>query len=155
MFGAPYVPIRRKYISRLLAFGELKSQDVFFDLGSGDGRVLIASAKDCDVSAAVGYEVGLWPYARSLWLIWRSGFKNISVHQETIFRADLAGATCVYCYLMPKLMDRVAGKLEHELRPGARIIVPSFPISIEKHPQLRLKKEEKIGSITAYLYEKI
>jgi len=153
--GAPYVPMRRKLVKQLLAFGDLNSKDILYDLGSGNGQVLIASVRDFHVREAVGYEIAPWPFFLSRWRIKRSGLKKISLHRQNFLDADLSQATFVYAYLFPKIVDRLAVKLAGELGPGTKVLVPSFPIDLARHPEFLLKKEAKIGNITAYLYEKI
>src|SRR5260221_284067 len=77
--GVPYVPIERHLIPNLLDFGNLKPEDIFCDLGSGDGRVLISAVKNYHVSEAKGYEVAPWPYFKSLLAVRRNHLKNIHV----------------------------------------------------------------------------
>ena len=152
--GAPYVPMQRKNLSDLLKFGGLSPEDVFYDLGAGDGRVLLFAANNFRVKRAVGYEAAPWPYVRSRWLIRRSGLRNVSVIRKDLLGADLTEATFIYMYLFPKLVDRLAGKLALELQPGTKVLCPDFPIDLDRHPEFSLKKERKIGTMTAYLYEK-
>lgn len=154
MLGAPYVPIRRKYVYDLLRFGGLSSDDILYDLGSGDGRVVIAGVKKFGVKEAIGIEATSWPYYKSKFLIRDLGEK-IKILRDNFFKTDLSKATFVYIYLFPELVDRLAGKLETELQSGTKVLCPSFPIDTAKHPRFILKKESKVGSITAYLYEKI
>jgi hypothetical protein len=58
-------------------------------------------------------------------------------------------------YLFPKLVDRLAPKLACELVSGSKILCLSYPIDLTRHKQFKLLKSEKIGKITAYLYERI
>lgn len=153
--GAPYVPVRAWMMRPLLTFVDAGPADAFYDLGSGDGRMLILAKREFGVSRAIGYEVGSWPYWKSRWLIRHSGLQGISVHHQNLFYGDYRDATCMYLYLFPKLIDRLAKKFSEELRPGARVLCLSFPIDTKRHTQFRLKKSEKIGTLTAYLYEKI
>ena len=155
LHGAPYVPMERYRLDKLLAFGELNSRDVFCDLGSGDGRVVLTAVRDFHVAQARGYEIAPWPYWKSRWKISRSGLQNVTVSNRSFFDADMKDVTCIYAYLFPKLIDRVAAAFARDLVSGTHIICPAFPIDLAKHPQFRLKKEEKIGTLTAYLYEKI
>ncbi len=153
IYGAPYVPIRKKLAKDLLFFGELSAGDIFYDLGSGDGRVLISAVKDFGVERAIGYEVALWPYLRSRFLIKRSHLDDrISVRRKNVFKGDLSGASFIYMYLFPKLVDKLAYKIAGECQIGTKILCPSFPINIAEHPKLKLLKSEKIDRITAYLY---
>ena len=155
LYGAPYVPIENYRLHKLLVFGGVGPGDVLYDLGSGDGRVMIAATRDLGAAEAVGYEIAPWPYWKSRWHIARLGLTNVTIHHQSFFDGDFSPATCVYAYLYPKLVDRIANKLARELAPGTRVICPSFLIDTNRHPEFRLKKEEKIGRLTAYLYEKI
>ncbi len=156
IYGAPYVPIRKKLVKDLLFFGELSAGDIFYDLGSGDGRVLISAVKDFGVERAVGYEVALWPYLKSRFLIQRADLgNNIDVKRKNFFGADFSQVAFIYMYLFPGLVDKLAYKIADECQAGTKILCPSFPIDIAKHPKFKLLKSEKTGRITAYLYEKI
>jgi len=154
--GAPFVPIPVKAVPELLGFGELLASDVYYDLGSGDGRTLISAVRDFRVQHAVGFEIAPWPYRLSLWRVKRARLgANIQINRGNFFSTDLSGATFIYIYLFPKLVDRLATKFESELKVGTKVLCPSFPIDTAKHPSFSLKKSEKIGTITAYLYVKV
>jgi hypothetical protein len=153
--GAPYVPMGQNKVHHLLEGADIQSSDVLFDLGCGDGRILLAGVREYHVKKAVGYEVAPWPYWRCRWNIWRSGLKNIEVRHQNFFESDLKEATLVYAYLFPKLMNRLAKKLARDLAPGARVFCPAFPINLTEFPEFRLIKEEKIAKLTTYLYQKI
>jgi hypothetical protein len=154
--GAPFVPVKRKSVRDLLVFGGLSSGDTFYDLGSGDGRVLISAARDFGVRKAVGCEVALWPYLESKFWVRRSGLDGrVSICRKNFFKADLADATFIYIYLFPALVNRLASKLAGETNAGAKILCPSFPIDLDRHPQFKLLKSEEIGKMTAYLYQRV
>lgn len=154
--GAPYVPVRKKLTRDILLFGGLSARDVFYDLGSGDGRVLITAVKDFRAKKAVGYEVALWPYLKSKFLIRRAGLKNIiAVNRKNFFKVNLSPATFIYIYLFPRIMNRLAGKVAEECRSGIKVLCPSFPIDVNKHEELKLIKAGNFGKMTAYLYQKI
>jgi hypothetical protein len=156
IYGAPYVPIRKKLAKELLAFGGLSESDIFYDLGSGDSRVLIAAARYFQVKKAIGYEIALWPYLKSNLLIKSSHFDNrLSVYRKDFFKGDLSAASFIYMYLFPKLIDKLAFKIANECQPGTKVLCPSFQIDIARHPEFRLLKIGKVGKITAYLYQKI
>lgn len=155
-YGAPYVPMKKKFVKWLLDFGRVLKDDIFYDLGSGDGRVLVSAVREFGVKRAVGYEVSVWPYLESKFLLWQTGMsKDIEVSRQNFFKADLPKATFIYMYLFPKLVDRLAGKIAKECGSGTKILCPSFPIDTAKHPEFKLLKSEKIGKITAYFYQKI
>ncbi|HEY4506803.1 MAG TPA: class I SAM-dependent methyltransferase [Candidatus Paceibacterota bacterium] len=154
--GAPYVPVSRKVTKRLLEWGGVSSEDIFCDLGCGDARLLISAVRDFGVKKAVGYEIAPWPYMKARLLLMVSGLKDrIKILHRNIFNADLGDASFVYLYLMPKTVDRLAIKMSKELSLGAKVLCISFPIELDRHPEFKLLKSEKLGKITAYLYGRI
>ena len=156
VYGAPYVPIRKKLIEDLLFFGGLLADDIFYDLGSGDGRVLMSAIKNFGVEKAIGYEIAPWPYLESRFLIKHSRLDSrISVCRKNFFKTSLCEASFIYMYLFPGLVDKLAYKIADECRAGTKILCPSFPIDIARHPEFKLLKSENFGKITAYLYQKI
>lgn len=156
IFGAPYVPISKKSIKKILALVDLKKEDAFFDLGSGDGRVLIEAVRNFDIKKAIGYEIGLWQYWKSKFLINYAGLKDrIKIFNKNFLKADLSGARVIFLYLYPKLVQRLALKFSQELKPGTKIISVSFKIEEPKKFALELLKIEKIDRFTVYLYQKI
>lgn len=155
-YGAPYVPISRKLIQQTLVFGGIRQDDVFYDLGSGDGRVLLAVTRIFKPQRAVGYEAALWPYIKSKFLIRRAGLeKNIIVFRGNFLKADLREATFVYMYLFPETVDRVSQKISTECQPGVKILSLRFPISNPGYSKIRLLDSLKLNKMTAYLYESI
>ena len=153
-YGAPYVPISKKLIKDLLIFGELSSQDIFYDLGSGDGRVLLSAVQYFNVKKAVGCEISPWPYLKSRILARNLGLR-ILVKRENILKTDLADATFVFMYLFPRLIDEVVYRIEVRADSGTKILCPGFEINLNKHPGLKLIKSKKVDKIMAYLYEKL
>lgn len=151
--GAPFVPMKKSAISRLLSFGGLVPNDVFYDLGCGDGRILRSAAKDFHVNRARGYEIAHWPYFLCRYKNYRNKAKNIDVLCQSSFDADIKDATFIYLYLFPPLVDKLAYKIEKEVKIGTKVLSPGFSIDTGKHPRFKLKKEEKFDTMTTYLYE--
>ena len=152
--GAPFVPIKNNLVKSLLEFGGVSAKDIFYDLGCGDGRVLLSAVRDFSVQKTIGYEISLWPYLESKFLFWQVG-KAAELHRCDFFKTDLSSATFIYMYLFPKLVNNLAGKIAKECNPGTKILCPSFEIDLKTRREFKLLKSEKIGKITAYLYEKI
>lgn len=151
--GAPYIPLSQKLIRKILSFGGLSSNDVFYDLGCGDGRILISGLSNFNVSKAVGYEVAPWPYFKTLFLIKRNRFKKIDLFRKNCLKADIGQATFIYLYLFLKLVDKVAYKIATNGTPGAKILCVEFPIDTNQHIEFQLLKSEKIDNLMVYLYE--
>lgn len=155
LHGAPYVPIKRRHIKSLLSWAGLSADDIFYDLGCGDGRLLISAVKDSGVKGAIGYEVAIWPYLEARFACWNSGVDGrIKIFRRDFLKTDLGEASFIYAYLFPGLINKLASKMAGELRTGTKILCPSFPIDLERHPEFKLLKTGKFDKITAYLYEK-
>jgi len=120
--GAPWVPSRRRSVRRMLEMAGVRAGEVVYDLGSGDGRVLIAAARDFG-ARSVGVEIDP---LRAWWTRLRVaavGLRDrVSVVRGDFFTQDLASADVVVLFLTQATNDRLADKLRRELRPGARVI---------------------------------
>ena len=139
---APFVPITRLVLESLVALVEPKPGDLWVDLGSGDGRVLIAACKRYDVRG-LGIEriSSLRMYSRLQ--IFRAGLqKKIKIKSGNFFNVDLSRADVVSFYLLPETSERLMIKLRRELKPGARIIFHRYGI-----PGLRLKHEDPVHKV--------
>ena len=156
-YGTPYIGIPKKSVREILAFGELDSSDIFYDLGSGDGRVLTAAAEYFKIARAAGFEMAPLPYfiSRIRIALKRLG-EHITIHYKSFLKADLSSASFVYVYLYRELLnEKVAPKLARELRHSTKVLSCSSPIDTTRYPQFHLLKTSKIGNITVFLYEKI
>src|ERR1700722_11917489 len=123
--GAIYFPTTPRGVLKMLAFAEIKPGQRVVDLGSGDGRILIAAAK---VGAdTVGYEINPILVRQSRRAIARASVaKNAVVHWESFWRVDLSEFDVVIVYGIPYIMNSLQKKLERELRPGTKIISNAF-----------------------------
>ena len=118
---APFVPTPWHVIDRMLLEAGVTEDDIVFDLGSGDGRILLRAAKDLGAHG-VGYEINpdLVEEARSA--VDAAGVsEQVEIRQGDMFEADLSQATVVTLFLMPSAQRRLRPKLLAELRPGTRI----------------------------------
>ncbi len=126
--AAPWLPVRNRDIGRIVTLARLSSQQVFFDLGSGDGRVLMALGRNCR-ARTIGYEVSVLPFLYSQIRLLTAGLhKCVEVRFADFFTADLSPADVVFCFLTPMAMKKIAPKFRAELKPGARVISYSFSI---------------------------
>lgn len=143
IFGSPYVNLDKKVIKRAIELSELKKGEIFYDLGCGSGESLnIASGSG---AKAIGFEVSPWPYLIAK--IKTLFTKNTTVKLLNIFRVDLSEADVIYCYLLPSLIAKLENKVKTELKSQTRIVSVDFPFNY-----LKLKKSEKLGIHTIYLY---
>jgi SAM-dependent methyltransferase len=127
--GAPWVPTSRQVIRTMLEMAELRPGEVLYDLGCGDGRVLITAARDFR-ARAVGVEVDLSRYLWSvLAVILRGLGRRVKIMRGDLFSVDLSEADVVFTFLLQDTNDRLKEKLRRELRPGARIVSNIFTFS--------------------------
>ncbi len=152
-FGAPYVSIPRKSIMKILSFGNLSSNDIFYDLGCGDGRVLMSGLSNFNVLKGVGYEISPWPYLKTLFLIKLNRIKKIELFRKNCLKANINQATFIYFYLLPKLTDSLADKIAREGKPKTKILCVAFPINTDRYVEFQLLKSTKIDNLMVYLYE--
>ena len=127
--GAPWVPTSRQVICRMLEMAELRPGEVVYDLGCGDGRVLITAARSFG-ARAIGVEVDLFRYLWSVFAVTLRGlWSRVKVIRGDLFSVDLGDADVIFTFLLQDTNERLKDKLRRELRPGTRIIsnIFSFP----------------------------
>lgn len=155
IFGSPYVPLRKKSIKDILNLLEIKENVILYDLGSGDGRILISAVENFKIKKAVGYEISPWPYLKSIFLIKIHGLEDkIKILRQNFFKANLAEADFIYLYLFPKLVQNLREKFAKELKSGAKIISISFDINNYLDFNLKLINSGKINNYKFFIYEK-
>ena len=128
MKAAPWVPVHAKDISRILAHMELSKRELVYDLGSGDGRILIAVGQNSHCRA-VGFEVSMIPYVVSRIRILLAGVRRrAEVLFSNFLTYPLRDADVVFCFLTPMAMKKLAVKFANELKPGTRVLSYAFSI---------------------------
>lgn len=126
--GAPWLPSRRQEIERILPLANLQPGEVFVDLGCGDGRVVFAAAERYGADA-YGCDISLLPYcvARIRWLFSPARSK-IHLSLRDLYAMPINTADVVFCFLMPKTLERLKTKFVQELKPGAHVVTNCFRI---------------------------
>jgi len=127
--GAPWVPTHRDTVERMLRLAGVRPGETVFDLGCGDGRVLVTAARKFG-ARAVGGEVDFGRYLWSLTVVTLMGLnRKVRVIRGDLFKVDLSSADVVFSYLLQDTNDRLKDKLRKELRPGSRIVSNTFHFS--------------------------
>lgn len=145
-FGAPYVPTFGKQIGDIMAIYPISKNDVFVDIGSGDGVVLRAAA--AKGARTVGFELGPWPWLISKFLCRK--YKNITIHFGNFWHRELpSNTTVVYAFLNGRYMSKLERKLQAHADKNGQVvhfITYGFKISsrkiIKKHGPIFLYKFE-------------
>ena len=129
LYGVPWVPTRVARIRKALQLVELQPGEKLYDLGAGDGRVLIMAAEEFDAQG-VGIEIGPVQCALGWLRILLSGSRQrVRMRCGNFYKADVHDADVVFVYLTSSQTSRLAEKLARELQPGARVvsIAADFP----------------------------
>ena len=122
----PYIPSTVLNVDEMLRLAEVRPGDVVYDLGSGDGRIVITAAKEWG-ARGVGVEIDGKLVAQSRESAKREGVaERVSFREGDVFKADLRDATVVTMYLLTSLVERLQPKLFAELRPGTRIVAHDY-----------------------------
>lgn len=125
---APFVPSPQNIVERMLEAAKLKPGETVYDLGCGDGRILITAAQRFHAKA-VGVELSpkLVSMARSQ--VEQKGLTHsIKIIQGNLLDVDLSGADVVTLYLLTESNDKLRPRLEKYLKPGARVVSHDFEI---------------------------
>ncbi len=122
----PFVTTPDEVVERMLKLARTGPEDMVFDLGSGDGRIVITAAKAFG-ARGVGVDIDAKLVAQSRENARRAGVvERVEFHEQDVRRTDLKRATVVTVYLLPFLIDQLQPKFLDELRPGARIVTHAF-----------------------------
>lgn len=150
---APYVNSPQEVVHRMLELAQVKAGETVYDLGSGDGRVLIVAASRFRAKA-VGVEISERLVKSSVESLKRAGLEDLArvIHAD-LMEVDLSPADVVVIYLLRDSNDMLRPRLEKSLKPGARVVSHDYeirgwkPSTVERMDAL--KREHAIYVYTA------
>jgi ubiquinone/menaquinone biosynthesis C-methylase UbiE len=149
---APYVSSPQPIVQRMLELAALKQGETLYDLGCGDGRILITAARAFGAKA-VGVEISDTLAARARKQVESLGLQDsVRVLTGDMMAIDLSAANVVALYLLTEANDQLRPKLERELKPGARVVSLEFKIR-GWNPSKIDKFEAQKHPYTIYVYE--
>ena len=126
---APYYPTPETIAQKMLELGDLKAGEKMFDLGSGDGRIVIMAARKFKADGT-GVEFDQDLYKQSSEKIQKLGLqKNARIIHGDILQQDYSSADLITVYLLPDSNDKVRPLLEKQLKKGARVVAHDFEFS--------------------------
>lgn len=126
ILDVPYVPSDEDIVQAMLDLAKVGPQDVLYDLGSGDGRILIAAAKMYN-ARGVGVDIDPERIADAMEYAGEAGAEyQVDFLEEDLFTVDISEATVVTLYLLDSVNIQLRPRLLNELRPGTRIISQTF-----------------------------
>lgn len=133
-----YVPTPDAVVSAMLDVAQVTSADVVYDLGSGDGRIVVEAARKYG-ARAVGIELDPELNKKAMKNAEKAGVAGkVSFVRADFFKTDLSEATVVTLFLSPNINARLQPKLRRELKPGARIVSHRFPMPPDWKPEREL-----------------
>lgn len=130
-----FVPTRQEVVDKMLELAEIKTNDLLYDLGCGDGRIVVAAAKKYGIKA-IGVDIDPQRVKESLENVRTNRVGHlVTIKQADIFEFDFSDATVVTMYLLPDLNVRLMPKLA-KLKPGTRILSNDFDMKGAKPKQV-------------------
>jgi SAM-dependent methyltransferase len=124
----PFVPTPMEVVDRMLEFGGVKKGDVVYDLGSGDGRVVIQAAKKYG-ARGVGVELDPILVELARREAKKAGVEHlVEFQQGDALNADLSRATVITLYMLPWFNKALRPKLERQLKAGSRVVAHDYPV---------------------------
>jgi SAM-dependent methyltransferase len=122
----PYVPTPTAVVNEMLRIAKVNKNDVLYDLGSGDGRIVIRAAQKYG-TRGVGIDIDPDRVKEANQNAKQAGVSDrVQFRQQDLFQADFSNATVVTLYLLPEINLRLRPKLLSELKPGTRIVSHAF-----------------------------
>lgn len=151
MLAVGPIPAHKKGIAKALELADIKPNEKFYDLGCGDGRVLVEAVKKYNCYG-IGYELMLPYYLLAKTRAKLSGKgEKINLRLKNIFQSDIENADVIFCFLSPGLMQKMSKYLKtKKLKRGARIISYAFRIN-DMEPKKKINQSNENWNI--YLYK--
>jgi SAM-dependent methyltransferase len=147
-----FVPTPQEVVDKMLELAEVKKSDVLYDLGCGDGRIVVTAAKRYGVKA-IGIDIDPQRIKESRANVRKNGVENlVTIKRGDIFKTDLREANVVTLYLLPDLNVRLMPQLK-KLKPGTRIVSHDFDMRGAKPKKVvNVSSDGDEGAHTVYLW---
>jgi SAM-dependent methyltransferase len=131
-----YVPTPPEVVTAMLKVAKVGKGDIVYDLGSGDGRIVIAAVKDFGAARGTGIDINPVRIQEANENAKKAGVTDrVRFLNQDLFETNFSDATVVTLYLLPSLNLKLMPKLLAELRPGTRIVSHSFDMGDWKPEQ--------------------
>ena len=149
---APFVPTPLSVVEDMLKLAKVDEHDRVYDLGSGDGRIVIMAAQKFKAEA-VGVEMDDDLFKQSTARIAELGIeKRAKILHENMYKVSLRRATVVTLYLLTSVNERLRPVMERDLRSGARVVTHDFKVPGWEAKEEVMVNSETGVSHTLYLY---
>lgn len=145
ILDVPFIPTDEKIVNAMLDLAEVNSNDVLYDLGCGDGRIVVAAALERN-TRGVGIDVDPMRITEAIEYAQHTGVEYLTHFMEgDLLEADFSQATVVTLYLLDLVNVQLRPRLLDELRPGTRIVSHAFNMG-----DWKADERESMGSINLY-----
>lgn len=135
----PFVPTTEAAVEAMMKLADVKKTDVLYDLGCGDGRIVIAAAKRG--ARAVGIDIDPQRIKEARENAKKAGVENmVRFEEQDLFDADIHEATVVSLFLLPSVNLKLKPKLISDLKPGTRVVSNTFDMG-----EWKAEKESSLG----------
>lgn len=149
----PFVPTPEPVVRYMLKLAKAGPNDIVYDLGCGDGRILILAVKEFNVKKAVGVEIREDKVREAIENVKKAGIVDrVTIIHGDMFKVDISEATIVTLFLLTSVNEKLKPKLERELQKGARVVSHEFRIPGWKPREVVEIKDDNYISHTVYLY---
>jgi tRNA G37 N-methylase Trm5 len=147
-----FVPTPQVVVDKMLELAEVKKGDVLYDLGCGDGRIVVTAAKK-HKAKAIGIDIDPQRIKESRENVQANGVGDlVTIKQGDIFEEELKDASVVTLYLLPDLNVKLMPRLK-QLKPGTRIVSHDFDMKGAKPKKVvTVQSDDEDGEHTIYLW---
>jgi hypothetical protein len=148
----PYVPTPQEVVERMLELAQIKKGDVLYDLGSGDGRIVVTAAKKYGVRAS-GFEIDPQRIKESTENIKKAGVGHlVEIRQQDIRNVDLSPASVLTMYLLPEVNLMIRPNIWKQMKAGSRVVSHDFDMGDWKALKTENMKDSLNWDHTLYLW---
>jgi len=147
----PFVPTEKIVMKKMIEAAELQDGQTVYDLGCGDGRLLIEAMKKKQIKA-YGVEVNRFISWLAKFRMWLNKYKA-TIIKANFFKVSLEESDVIFCYLFPKVMQDLQEKFEQELKKGTKIVSYCFPVKNWKPLKTIQTRKEKPKNFLIYVYQ--
>jgi ubiquinone/menaquinone biosynthesis C-methylase UbiE len=144
----PYVPTPQETVDRMLQLAQVKNTDTVYDLGCGDGRIVITAAQRYG-ARGVGIDLNPERIAEAKANAEKAGVSDkVQFRVANLFETDVSPATVVTLYLLPDINKKLRPQLWRQLKPGTRVVSHAFDMGTEWPPE----RTENASGRTVYAW---
>lgn len=148
-----YVPTPNDVVAKMLELAKVKKGDVVYDLGCGDGRIVVTAAKKYGAKG-IGFDINPQRIKESLENVRKNGVGHlVEIKEEDIFEVDLSKASVITLYLLPEMNARLIPQFD-KMKPGSRIVSHAYDMDDKTKPDKRITVRSREDNVdhTVRLY---